>query len=257
MSPGGARILRGGPWAERLVEALARPPADTAAWMEQHARLLKSDRFSCVGLLVLARELHYLKFYRAKSNLQRLGFRLGRGRGVRAFDMGEALARQGIAVPEPRACLLVPRGMLLLTEGLDGASDLQALWRREQGPGDPYGLMAAAGRALGRFHRAGYAHGDCKWSNLLWCAGQFYLADLEAVRQAPLGSRRQARDLARFTLNAEELSAGEAHYRRFLSSYCDATGTPAATAIGRLLPDLRKLRARHRVRYGERGTPIF
>jgi tRNA A-37 threonylcarbamoyl transferase component Bud32 len=225
--------------------------------MERHTRLVKSDRFSRVGLLVLAGELHYLKFYRPKSIGQQLWFRLARGRGVRAFDMGEALAGQGIAVPEPRACLLVPEGMLLLTEGLQGAGDLQALWRSEPGPGDPGGLMTAAGRALGRFHLAGYAHGDCKWSNLLWYAGHFYLADLEAVRAAPVGGRRQARDLARFTLNAEELSAGEAHYRQFLSSYCEATGTPRAMAIDRLLPDLRRLRARHRARYGERGAPLF
>lgn len=257
MSPGRAGVLRDAGWAGRLLDALAQPPQDTGRWMEQHTRLLKSDRYSRVGLLELGGDLNYLKFYRHKSLGQQLRFWLARGRGVRAFDMGEALAGRGVKVPAPRACLLVPRGMVLLTEGLEGASDLQALWESGGGSPDPGGLLASAARTLAALHLAGYAHGDCKWRNLLWCAGNVYLVDLEAVRKAPVGGGRQARDLARFTLNAEELSVGESLYREFLSHYCDLTRTPPATAVDRLLPDLRKLRARHRKRYGERGEPLL
>jgi tRNA A-37 threonylcarbamoyl transferase component Bud32 len=257
MSSGRAAILRGTDWAGRLLEALAQPPRDTTRWMEQHTRLLKTDRYSRVGLLELDGELSYLKFYCQKSLAQQLWFRMARGRGVRAFDMGKALAGCGVKVPEPRACLLVTQGMLLLTEALEGSSDLQSVWTVAHGPADPGGLLVSAGRVLGALHRSGHAHGDCKWSNLLWYAGTCYLVDLEGVRRTPVGGGRQARDLARFTLNAEELSVGESLYREFLAGYCDLTGTPAATAVDRLMPDLHKLRARHRKRYGERGTPLF
>ena len=77
MNPGRARVLRGGHWAGLLLAATDRPPGDPAAWMEHHTRLLKRDRYSRVGLLELGGELNYLKFYRHKSLLQRVGFQIG------------------------------------------------------------------------------------------------------------------------------------------------------------------------------------
>ena len=45
---------------------MASDPAATAAWMERHTRILKSDSFSRVGLLEVAGQGCYLKLYLAK-----------------------------------------------------------------------------------------------------------------------------------------------------------------------------------------------
>ena len=85
-----------------------------------------------------------------------------------------------------RVGLLVLHGqpcMLLLTEAIAGARDLRALWLQPSPPAVAERLMSAAGETLAGLHAAGYAHGDAKWSNLLWDGSRFYLVDLEAVRR--------------------------------------------------------------------------
>jgi len=225
--------------------------------MEQHTRILKSDSFSRVGLLELEGESCYLKFYRQKSIGQQLLFRMGRARAVQAFDAAEKLAAMGIAVPQPRACVLVPGGVLLLTEGLRGSRDLKALWQAQSFPGNPAALLETTGRTLAALHRAGFAHGDCKWSNLLLSGDRIYLVDLEAVEEVTTGGRKQARDLARFTVNAEDLGIGEGHYDHFMDAYCKELDIPRETVVDRMMPNLRQLRARHRDKYGERGGTLL
>ena len=255
--PARGRILRGERWAEALQRAMDRPPEDAADWMEQHSRVLKRDRDSRVGLTELEGELCYLRFYRHKSAAQRLLFRLGRGRGVRAYDRARELAAAGIPVPEPRACLLVESGMMLVTEGVRGAIDLKALWQRENPPGEGGALLEAAGQALARLHVAGYAHGDCKWSNLLWSAGGFSLVDLEAVTRTAPGSRGQARDVARFTVNAEDLGVPQDLFERFLDCYTRHARLDREQVVEGMMPDLQRYRSRHRDRYGERGNRLL
>ncbi len=257
MRPGRAGVLRGERWAEVLLEALASPPPDTRSWMDTHTRVIKSDDHSLVGLLELAGEPSYLKYYQQKSILQQLWFWLGRGRGVRAFDRAGQLAAAGVPVPQARACVLVPGGMLLLAQGLEQAIDLKALWQVE-GPGQNVSaVLAMAARTLADLHRAGYAHGDCKWSNLLWWEERVYLVDLEAVSRAAPGDAGQARDLARFTVNAEDLGVGADHYHDFLEGYCEAVGVPRDTVVDRMQGDLQRYRARHREKYGERGARLL
>jgi tRNA A-37 threonylcarbamoyl transferase component Bud32 len=147
--------------------------------------------------------------------------------------------------------------MLLLTEGLRNSRDLKALWQDEAAPRDSGALLEAAGKALASLHRAGFAHGDCKWSNLQWTGFDFYLVDLEGVEKAALGGRRQARDLARFSVNAEDLEATPDDFEGFLSSYCQGVDIPRETVVDRLMPDLIQLRNRHREKYGERGAPLL
>jgi hypothetical protein len=103
---------------------------------------------------------------------------------------------------------------------------------------------------------AGFAHGDCKWSNWLWAQGQLYLVDLDAVCQAAAGDRRQARDLARFTLNAEELSLQPALYDLFLEGYLSVTGLSRDMLMPPMLVELQGLRQRHLQRYGESGQRL-
>ena len=247
------RIIRGGVWGVALQELLASSNIGTTQWMQQQTRLLKDDTNSRVGLLQLQSRACCLKLYVSKSARQKLLFRLGQGRAVRSFDSARMLAAAQVPVPEPLACLWVPEGMLLLTQGLATSRNFNELWRQQSEPREPARLLQAAGVAIAQLHRSGYAHGDCKWSNLLWDDQQCYLVDLDGTRKAPFAGVRQARDLARFTLNAEELGIAPERYALFLESYLHGTGASADAVIAAMLPWLDTLRQRHIVKYGERG----
>lgn len=251
------RILRGDAWASSLRELLLPVPIDMAIWMEQHTRLLKSDSHSRVGLLQLQGQLCYLKFYRRKSPWQQLLFRLGRGRGIQSYDVASELLARGVAVPEARACLLVGEGMLLLTEGMENSQDLKALWQAGLADCRQDELLRAAGVTLAQVHRAGFSHGDCKWSNLLWSGQQFYLVDLEAAQRASTLGVGQARDLARFSVNAEDLGVAPARYEQFMQSYLEGTGHSREEVVECLMPPLGELRLRHLSKYGERGARLL
>lgn len=256
MTPGDLEVLRGARWGRQLATLLEGVPGDVSHWMEQHTRLLKSDSHSHVGLLQLDGRPCYLKFYLASSTLQNLAFRLGYGRGIRSFDMAGELIRAGLDVPEPLTCLRISEGMLLLTEGIESGRDLRAVWRG-QAAEDPAGLLRRAGESLAALHLAGFAHGDCKWSNLLCCGKRIYLVDLEAVRRIRVGGARrvdthprQSRDLARFTVDAEELGVGGNLYECFLQGYCARAGRGRDSIVASMQPGLNKIRRRHRARYG-------
>ncbi len=261
-SPGAG--VRGAQWVVQLRERLACAPADPVAWMERHTRLLKSDTYSRVGMLEVGQQACFLKLYIAKSPLQALGFALGYGRGTRSFDAARRMALAGLRVPEPRACLLVSGGMMLLTEGFENGRDLRTLWLARPGDQDIPRYMEQAGQSLAALHRSGFAHGDCKWSNLLWCDGTFYFVDLEAVREtrAARASRvspqaRQLRDLARFTIDAEALGASPAGYGTFLESYCAGGNFPRDGLTTALQPFVGVMRKRHERKYGRSFSPLL
>ena len=239
-----------------MLLAHARSAADVESWMELETRILKRDARSRVGLLTLEHELCYVKFYHAKSAWQSCLFRLGYGRGIRSFDMAKKLVLAGVAVPEPRACLRVPGGMLLLTEGLSGATDLKNLWLGKPPADELRILMAAAGRALSELHTAGYVHGDCKWSNLVDSGGRFFFVDLEAVRTARKNQPGIARDLARFTVNAEDMGLAPEQYQVFLSTYAEGVGLQNDQLLQAMSTPLQRLRRKHLATYGARGNPL-
>ena len=225
--------------------------------MEHNTRLLKRDRYSTVGLLRLQGQACYLKHYIAKSAVQNLGFRFAIGRGVHSFDAAASLLLAGLRVPAPRACLRAPGGLLLLTEGVEDSRDLRALW---QGPVDEEaasGYMRNAGATLAALHLAGFAHGDCKWSNLLWAREAFYLVDLEDVRRVgkPGGRSlsphaRQLRDIARFTADAEALAVSPDQYDNFLARYCAATQCAPENLRDLIRQPLELIRQRHKRKSG-------
>jgi tRNA A-37 threonylcarbamoyl transferase component Bud32 len=231
--------------------------------MERRTRLLKTDTFSRVGLLELQDQYCFLKLYLAKSALQRFGFRLGHGRGVHSFDAAQQLARAGLPVPSPLACLLVEEGMVLLTEGIAHSRDLRSLWLEQAAAGAALQLMGGAGGLLAALHLAGFAHGDCKWSNLLWNGAQMYLVDLEAVRRVkavrnpamPLHAR-QLVDLARYTVDAEALGASPLQYAGFMDTYCSALGCRRELVSAGMLPAVEAIRKRHRASYGRDYPPL-
>lgn len=253
----GIRILRGDNWGACLQNALAVSPLAELEWMRQHTQLLKSDTHSQVGLIPLQDRLCYLKFYSTKSMGQKILFRLGYARGLRSFDAATELLAADVRVPTPLACLLLPRGMMLLTDGIAGGQDLKALWQEDIGSTKEEMLMSGAGLALATLHNAGYCHGDCKWSNFLWSSQGFYLVDLEGVKRTDVGGKRQARDLARFTVNAEDMGVTTECYELFLASYLQGSNHSREIIIRAIMPFLRQLRQRHKLKYGERGQQIL
>lgn len=251
------KILRGDDWAVELQDRLHSLDGNVTAWMVDNTRLLKRDSTSVVGLMQLERGQCCLKLYRYQSVLRRGLLSLGHGRPVRSFDTGQAMATRGLPVARPLACLQVADGGLLLTEGIAGARDMQSLWRAEPDDTRRRQLLLGSVDALVRLHQSAYAHGDCKWSNLLCNGERWWLVDLDAATKASPGSGRQARDLARYILNAEEMAVSAADFDLFLNSYLQGTGQSRQQVLGQVMPPLRKLRARHLARYGPRGEPLL
>lgn len=250
-------ILRGDEWATRLRDELGGAPPDMNAWMQRNTRLLKRDAASEVGLLTLDDTLCCIKYYRHKSYRHRLLLRAARGRPVRSFDVGTQLTEAGVSVPKPLALLRVPDGALLMVEGVTEAEALDLLWEKNPDEEDAQKILCAAGELMAQLHRAGFAHGDCKWRNLLWSARGCHLVDLDAAGRAGMGSLRQARDVARFTLDAEELGLSQTRFGYFLDSYLSGTGRGREEVIADALPALRKLRERHLTRYGRAGQALL
>jgi tRNA A-37 threonylcarbamoyl transferase component Bud32 len=236
---------------------LAAGPGDSWQWLQAHGRVLKCDEYSRTALLELGGEPCFAKLYLPRSRLHGRILRTAMGRPIRSQDAARELATAAVRVPQPRGCLWVGNSALTLTEGLEGSEDLQQQWAAAIDASARRRLLSAAAQSLAQLHLGAYSHGDCKWSNLLCRDRQVYLVDLDAVRRAPAGSRRQARDLARFTLNAEELAVEPGDYQAFLDAYFAILGGQRDVVIGRMLPELRKLRDRHRRRYGDRGRPLW
>lgn len=254
------KILRGGEWGRQLQALMSIAPADATAWMERHTRLLKSDDFSRVGLLTVQQRPCYLKLYLAKTRLQQLGFRLGYGRGLHSFDAAAALLRDDLPVPEPLACLLLPEGMALLTKALPGAVDLRQWWLATPRPGEAEQRLRGAGETLALLHCAGYAHGDFKWSNVLCRNDALALVDLERVQKVRVRhspAPRQLRDLARFTVDSEELGASREQLQAFLAGYLGTAPCSREQLLLRLNPLLPPIRARHQRRYGLQPRPLL
>lgn len=251
------RILRGDSWADALSERLKEGSDDGQSWMEQHTEVVKRDAHSSVGAICLQDRYCFLKYYRSKSLLQALLFRTGRGRGVASFDNAVALQAADVAVPAPLACLLVADGVMLLSEGIKSAVDLKTLWL--QGPSDSQlkALMTNAAHSLAALHVAGFSHGDCKWSNFLVDGERIVLIDLEAVQSRSTFDAGCARDLARFTLNAEDMGLSQTNFDVFLASYAhEVEKTPEAISRS-IVPWLEKLRQRHLKKYGRRGHSLI
>jgi hypothetical protein len=239
-----------------LAELDARPGA-CRDWIEAYGQVVKLDHYSRTAILELAGEPCFAKLYQPHSWLQGRIMRTGLGRPLRSQEAARQLLRAAIRVPEPRGCIWVGDGVLTLSEGLPDSQDLQLRWGTATEPAARRQLMSTAAESLAQLHLRAYSHGDCKWSNLVCRGEQLYLVDLDAVRRSRPGSRRQARDLARFTLNAEELAVDSGVYAVFLEAYFSALEIPREGIIAQMLPELHKLRHRHRGRYGERGHALW
>lgn len=260
MSSPRLQVLVGDRWGQCLSHEIKRSSLDAYEWATKNLQVIKSTANSLVGLVDVDEQPCYLKFYIGKSRWQRLWFRLGLGRGSRSFRMANELLHHGILVPRPLSCVLVPRGMILLTQAIPNATDLQAMWEgglTETETGIAHSCWRMAGICLAELHNAGFVHGDFKWSNLLYHRENFYLVDLEAVAVVRPGSKKRFRDLARFTLNAEDMGASRYCYELFLNAYLETSGQVEEKIVAGTMPFLNAMRAHHIKKYGARGHALM
>jgi len=249
---GKVRIKRGDVWAARLKEHLTTSQVGAAEWMEDHTQIISSTVDSLSGLLQLDDVLGYLKLYLFKPYKYKMSLGLRKPQPLRNFDIASAFAEKGIAVPRPLACLAVSQGMLIVTECLSGGGNLAELWRTQSAVPSADVMMRAAGETLAQLHVAGYNCGDCRWEHLFWNGQRVYLTMLDSTRKSPLAGIQQARDLAQFTANAEELGIGSVLFEQFLETYLQGINGNRREVVERMIRPLYRFRGQHMARYGQR-----
>ena len=171
-----------------------------------------------------------------------------------------------IPVAEPEGYLIKQRGPFCLKGYFfakvlpkcstleEMAEDLDRLTLRL----DPGGLIETLVQNIARMHSSGVSHGDLKWSNILVHdeKNELWFVDLDSAelqRQSP-STKAIARDLARFLLSAQEAGIEEAVLERFLDEYTHHRKLSRARIDGPIDRILRKLRHRHKKKYGDKGS---
>lgn len=252
MSAESLQVLAGETWGHKLSMHIEQSSLPALDWAQRNLEIIKENGGSLVGLVDLDGQSCYLKYYPIESWQQRLWFKAGLSRGSKSYAKARVLLSSDILVPKPYACVLAPQGLMLLTQAIPQAVDLQTLWERGQASAN-HSCWEKAGASLAKLHKNGFFHGDFKWSNLLLAQSEIYLVDLEAVGELSSFGKRRYRDIARFTLNAEDMGAPAESYRRFLEVYLRATDLEEPEVIQHTLPILNRLRERHIKKYGPRG----
>ena len=251
------RIIGNSPLVVHLMAKLSSSHLDTVQWLQQNTTVLKSDGSNLVSSLVLDDRHCCIKFYPQKTRLKKLLTRLQIGRPIQSYKAARALRRRGLSAPQPFGCLLVPEGVLLLAELVPCEGNLEDVFLSQPAEERVQLMLQVAGKSISQLHRSGYAHGDCKWANLLWDGHGLHFVDLDGVSRASVNSGKQSRDLARFTLSAEELEIGAPLYDCFLESYLQGSEDSRRELVERMAPFLYTLRARHLGRYGPRGQRLI
>lgn len=249
------QLVHGEQWGAALQQRCAGFSGSVAQWVETEGDVVKDTEHELAGLVVLQDKTCFFKLYRYKSSLRRLLFPFGSRRPLAAWRVGQQMADAGLPVAAPLACLRADEGIILLSEALPSSNNFAELWPQCAASEQQAHLLAAA-RALAALHQAGFAHGDCKWPNFVFSAECCYLVDLDAARATQTGSASQARDVARFTVSAEESQVAPALYAVFLDAYVQASAWQRERLTAQLRGQLKKIRRRHRASYGIDVPPL-
>lgn len=225
---GGFAVLRqGSEQCRRLLDGLGDDPD----LLLRTARIVKPGSRTHAGIVAIDGLDYFLKRYNDRGWWYRFRNLLLTPRAVRTWRIHWEMYRRGLPVPQPYLCLVERRyGLLrrsyILMDYAVGTLPLYRVW-----PTLAYeqrrGVVAMAGRIIGRFHREGIVHRDYKWSNLIVSGDDrvqaMTVVDLDAsqfVKKS--GERPYRKDLDRFL---RDLPAGEdaGELRRlFLESWREA-----------------------------------
>jgi len=235
-------LLLPGELARRLADASgARGRAATALWLARDGSraLLRPVRHG--GLL-------------APLWGERL---LGLARPLRELRVAAELHARGAPVPRPLLVVGMRRGIFwqaaLATAYEEGARDGFALLAEAPAPARLVRALAAAARAVRRFHDAGGRHPDLHLGNLLFLerekACEALVIDLDGARAGePPGAARRMRELMRLYRSVAKrglgAQVGARGCARFLSAYCGGDRA-LRRALLAALPRERLRLARH------------
>jgi tRNA A-37 threonylcarbamoyl transferase component Bud32 len=209
--------------------------------------VIRSSRHAQTALVRLADDAReqsaYLKRYHPADLLGQLKDALRPSRAFNALRMSVALAADGFGVPHVLAAgeqrrLRVVRAAFLLTQPWPG-HDLRELPAALAAQADDARrrlkrtILAAVGAEIGRFHAAGYLHGDLVVTNVLvrWQPDlSICLLDHDRTRRSWPVARRAAERRNLVQLNRHRIAGvNDSDRLRLLLSYGRARGWPAAT----------------------------
>lgn len=184
------------------------------------------------GSVVKAKAGLVIKSYWPKNNWAGIHFAIRPSRARRAFRLGQEMLALGIPTPRPIAWKTTRRFGFLRNEAFimaeaQAAETLTDWLKRDiRDSALRARVMAAYGRLLAMFHRAGYSNRDMKHSNIMNGARepwQLQVVDLDGVRRLRWISRgRAGRDLMRVGQSLASLGwTGEADVRAFFEAYND------------------------------------
>ncbi|QYK41217.1 MAG: phosphotransferase [Paracoccaceae bacterium] len=192
------------------------------------------------------------RFWLKRAETLSLRLRLQKGNPHRALEAERRglhiLGDLGLPVPE-----LAAEGDDFLLIPDCGPNLLHVLHDNRLSDDDRVAAFAAAGRALGRLHRAGFAHGRPALRDICWDGRTARLIDLERFRRRRRVPRlAMAADVVMFVQSWFTAVPGlRAEPRAFLSAYARVSGADAlerarrlARALGRVAPLARWLHRR-------------
>jgi len=159
-------------------------------------------------------------------------FRLSRGR--KAWVFHDDLKRNSVSIPEPVIFLEIKRLMFvtrtyLATRWIDGGFSVHRLALKKDCPPHPLdieSILCTCVDVIVNLHKAGFLHGDLKWSNFLYIPTgnpHTVLTDLDSLRKSASPSA-QARDFARFLISSEEYPLDRKTIRTLIRRYLKEMG---------------------------------
>jgi tRNA A-37 threonylcarbamoyl transferase component Bud32 len=252
---GARRIARRADLTEaRLRSALAAAESGAGAVVEKVGKgtLVVRVPFDTTGDAILkVRTAHGLR--------GRIEDAVKGSRARRAFDAAQKLAKVGVSVAEPLACVEERERDVLVLRYVAGKNLFQALTAAK--PAEVAQLLARAARTAARLHAAGATHGDLKPHNVVVPSDptkqDLVLIDLERVRfDAKKDERRVVRDLAALDAYGQRLRArlGTRARKRAFDQYVAARAEAKAPIsegrvselLGEVIVESRKKRERWR-----------
>ena len=234
-------------------------------WFNSEAKIIKRDKYSRVGF-VQEENIGkiYIKHYSAKSWWHRISMFFNQGRAGRSFKVSDELLRNGISVPIPYALITangsfgLPDSSYYLCQGLVKGKDFKSFYLSSDVKNSDLikDRLQYIGRQLAGLHNCGYVHGDFKWSNIIFQGSKLFFVDLDNTSKIN-SLDIEAKDLARFILNAEELMTDKTVFNYFMKAYRKSRKNASINLMLRCKKDLEKLRNKHLVRYGNRGWRLI
>lgn len=191
----------------------------------------------------------YIKRYQPQGLLRRAAVRLGLSRLQRSARVQRAMKNLPVApavalVREQSTCSLVMQEI----EDCQVLASAPLQWTCQS--------AVQLARSLAHIHRAGFVHGDTKWSNVVSQESRWVWLDLDAVRRS-VSWRRRGRDVARFIADAERLSGERAFVVAFADAYANCMGVESSQLRSAVLPRLHNIRTRHQRRYGKQEPVLY